>query len=80
MWQYSERLTGVDEEPSNISYEGGTRGLYSGAGESVEQRKDELGRIGKSAVQMQCALRELVEQDSLTGLYNRHYGEIWSQR
>ena len=49
-------------------------------GEVVEQRKDELGRIGKSAVQMQCALRELVEQDSLTKLYNRHYGEIWLRK
>ncbi len=46
-------------------------------GENVVSRKDELGSIGKSAVQMQTSLRELVERDSLTGLYNRHYGEVW---
>nr|MBP3598919.1 diguanylate cyclase [Eubacterium sp.] len=46
-------------------------------GEGVILRKDELGQIGKSAVQMQASLRELVEKDPLTGLYNRHYGEFW---
>lgn len=39
-------------------------------------RRDELGRIGKSAVEMQASLRDLIERDSLTGLYNRHYGEL----
>ncbi len=46
-------------------------------GESITGRQDELGKIGKSAVQMQRSLKELVEKDSLTGLYNRHYGEVW---
>ena len=29
---------------------------------------------------MQHSLRDLVQRDSLTGLYNRHYGEIWMKQ
>lgn len=76
MWQYSERLTGAMRNLQNFLMKVERGDFTAELGEMVEQRKDELGRIGKSAVQMQCALRELVEQDSLTGLYNRHYGEI----
>lgn len=41
----------------------------------VLNRCDELGEMGKHAVKMQKALRELVEQDILTKLYNRRSGE-----
>lgn len=42
---------------------------------SVLQRKDELGEMGRYIVRMQKALRELIEQDLLTGLHNRRSGE-----
>lgn len=38
-------------------------------------RKDELGDMGRSAVNMQRSLRALVEQDALTGLHNRRYAD-----
>lgn len=38
---------------------------------AITSRNDEFGDIGRSAVAMQTSLRTLVEQDSLTGLYNR---------
>lgn len=41
----------------------------------VLSRKDELGDMGRHVVKMQKALRELVEQDILTGLNNRRSGE-----
>lgn len=41
----------------------------------VLSRKDELGDMGRLVVKMQKALRELVEQDMLTGLNNRRSGE-----
>lgn len=41
----------------------------------VLRRSDELGEMGKHAVKMQSSLRELVEQDILTKLYNRRSGE-----
>lgn len=42
---------------------------------SVLKRDDELGEMGRNAVRMQKSLRELVEQDILTGLNNRRCGE-----
>lgn len=50
--------------------------LKAGLGTEILARKDELGRIGKSAMEMQTSLRDLIERDSLTGLYNRHFGEL----
>lgn len=41
----------------------------------VLNRKDELGDMGQYLIKMQQALRNLVEQDTLTGLYNRRSGE-----
>ncbi len=41
----------------------------------IPERKDELGQMGRNLVKMQRSLRELVEQDILTGLYNRRSGE-----
>ena len=40
----------------------------------VLKRGDELGETAKDVVDMQNAIRVLVEQDMLTGLYNRRYG------
>lgn len=41
----------------------------------VLKREDELGEVGRYAVNMQKSLRELVEKDILTGIYNRRYGD-----
>lgn len=40
----------------------------------VLKRQDELGHVGKTVVDMQNAIRVLVERDPLTNLYNRRYG------
>lgn len=40
----------------------------------VTRREDELGEAGKAIVDMQNAIRVLVERDPLTTLYNRRYG------
>ncbi|MCR4588255.1 MAG: diguanylate cyclase [Lachnospiraceae bacterium] len=42
--------------------------------ESVSKRKDEIGKMGISAMEMEKSLRDLIEKDALTGLYNRRYG------
>ncbi len=49
-------------------------------GNTILSRKDELGQLGKAATKMKASLRELVEKDALTRLYNRHYGEIWLKK
>ena len=41
---------------------------------AVLRRHDEFGDIGRSALSMQNSLRHLIEQDTLTGLYNRRSG------
>lgn len=41
--------------------------------QEVQQREDELGDMGRYVVRMQRSLRDLIELDQLTGLYNRRY-------
>ena len=48
--------------------------------EMLTKRKAEIGQMAGTAVRMQHSLRDLVQRDSLTGLYNRHYGEIWMKQ
>lgn len=50
--------------------------LHTELDADVLKRKDELGDMGRDLIKMQKSLRELVEQDILTGLYNRRSGEI----
>lgn len=49
--------------------------LHTEIDADVLERKDELGQMGRGLVKMQKSLQELVEQDILTGLYNRRSGE-----
>ena len=49
--------------------------LHTNFDEDVLKRKDELGEMGCCLIEMQKALQGLVEQDILTGLYNRRSGE-----
>ncbi len=49
--------------------------LHAQFDEDVLRRKDELGEMGHCLIDMQKSLQELVEQDILTGLYNRRSGE-----
>ncbi len=39
----------------------------------VLKRGDELGDMGRNVIRMQRSLRDLIELDQLTGLYNRRY-------
>lgn len=77
IWLYANKLIKCTRQLGEflVKVEGGD--LTTELGTDVAARDDELGSIGKSAVQMQSALRELIERDSLTKLYNRHYGEVW---
>ena len=38
-------------------------------------KKDEISEMGRTAISMQKSLRKLVEQDALTGINNRRYGD-----
>lgn len=77
IWIYANRMIKCTQQLGRFLEKVENGDLTTELGTDVMKRPDELGRIGKSAVQMQLALRELIERDSLTKLYNRHYGEIW---
>lgn len=77
IWRYSKRLIRAMRQLQNFLMKVEDGNFKTELENAVSIRKDELGRIGRSAVEMQSTLRKLVEEDSLTGLYNRHYGEIW---
>ncbi len=49
--------------------------LHTGFDDDVLNRKDELGDMSRYLIRMQKSLQNLVEQDILTGLYNRRSGE-----
>ena len=58
-----------------------TRGdLHEEFDQNVLERKDELGEMSRYLIQMQKSLQKLVEQDILTGLYNRRSGEKFLKR
>jgi diguanylate cyclase (GGDEF)-like protein len=80
MWHYSRHLTKSMQQLQSFITKVENGDFTAALGKKVAERKDELGMIGRSAIQMQSSLRDLVEKDSLTGLYNRHYGEVWLKR
>lgn len=49
--------------------------LHEEFDQEVLARKDELGEMSRYLIKMQKSLQKLVEQDILTGLYNRRSGE-----
>lgn len=49
--------------------------LNTSISESITRREDEFGEIGRAAQNMQNSLRQLLEYDMLTEVYNRGYGE-----
>lgn len=49
--------------------------LHEELDREVLERKDELGEMGRHLIKTQESLQKLVEQDILTGLYNRRSGE-----
>ena len=79
MWLYASKLIKCMQQLGDFFLKVESGDLKTELGTLVLNREDELGRIGMSALQMQSSLRDLIERDALTGLYNRHYGEefLW---
>ena len=72
---YSHRMTSALGRVRRFLIHVESGNLTAELSRSVLARKDEIGDIGQSAVQMQSALKELIEKDGLTKLFNRRYGE-----
>lgn len=71
----SRRVVFVIQRLNNFLSQVAIGNLNMNMDSRILSRKDELGDIGWCAVNMQRSLRTLIEQDSLTGLYNRRYAD-----
>jgi diguanylate cyclase (GGDEF)-like protein len=72
---YTQNLVAVLYRIRNFLSDVATGNLTAELEPSVSSRNDELGDIGRSAVIMQYSLRTMLEQDTLTELYNRRSGD-----
>lgn len=73
--RYSNELIGAIDKIENFLEKISKGNLHAELSQDVLLRQDELGDMGHHVVKMQKALRELIEQDLLTGLNNRRSGE-----
>lgn len=74
-FSYSKQLVAVIQKLTG-AFEKVARGKFSNTVPAeLLSRKDEFGSMSHSLVDMQASLRALVEQDMLTGLHNRRFGQ-----
>ncbi len=73
--RFSKQLVNAIGKTENFLEKVSGGNLHAELDYSLLHRKDELGEMGRYIVRMQNALRELIEQDLLTGLNNRRSGE-----
>lgn len=75
LFLFTNKLVKALEEIRNFLSDVAAGNLGTKLSAPVTGRSDELGDIGRSALSMQQSLRVMVEQDALTGLYNRRSGD-----
>lgn len=71
---YTRKFTAILFRIREFLNEVSTGNLNSRLDPIILRRNDEIGDIGRSVVSMQHALRNMIEQDTLTELYNRRSG------
>ena len=74
IYKYTDRFVGAIESISRFLQSMISGNLSNEMPKNVTSRNDELGITGKTVVNMQNAIRVLVERDPLTGLFNRRCG------
>lgn len=72
---YTRRFVAVLMNIHGFLSEVASGNLNASLDASVTKRSDELGDIGRCALSMQRSLRTMIEQDALTELCNRRYGD-----
>lgn len=74
-FRYSREFVNVIQKTEN-TFQKASKGLLSNTvPPELLARKDEFGSMSHSLVDMQSSLRLLIEQDALTGLSNRRFGQ-----
>lgn len=71
IWRYTNSVVSTLLKIKNFLLDVSAGDLGAELSEDVLNRNDELGEIGHSILTMQRSLRNMVEQDALTELYNR---------
>lgn len=72
---YSSQIISVIEKINRFLKNVASGNLKTELDEKVAARQDELGEVGQSSLHVQKELRDLIEKDGLTKLYNRRTGE-----
>lgn len=72
---HARQLTNVTQQLSSNFDKIAGGSLSNTVSPELLSRKDEFGDMAHSIVDMQASLRSLVEQDALTKLYNRRFGQ-----
>lgn len=72
---YTKQLTSAIQKTERFLDRVAAGNLSADMDRAVTLRKDEIGSMARSSVSMQKSIRDLVEKDVLTALYNRRYGE-----
>ncbi len=74
-YAYTQRLLSALKKIKTFLAKVSTGNLWEELDPEVLRRHDELSEMGQSAMYMQRSLRNLIEQDTLTGLNNRRFAD-----
>ena len=74
-YAYTQRLLSSLKKIKTFLAKVSTGNLWEELDPEVLRRQDELSEMGQSAMYMQRSLRNLIEQDTLTGLNNRRFAD-----
>ena len=74
-YAYTQRLLSSLRKIKTFLAKVSTGNLWEELAPEVLRRQDELSEMGQSALYMQRSLRNLIEQDTLTGLNNRRFAD-----
>lgn len=72
---YTSRLVAVLKKMQKFLGEMAGGNLGTQLDETILQRQDEIGDMGRFTTRVQASLKKLIERDALTGLFNRRSGQ-----
>lgn len=74
--RFTDRLVKIIKKIKEFLGQIAVGNLNGQLNEKVLDRQDELGEMGRFTIHLQKSLRELIEYDALTGIFNRRSGEM----
>ena len=74
--RFTDKLVGIIKKIKEFLGQIAVGNLSGQLNQAVLDRQDELGEMGRFTIHVQKSLRNLIEFDTLTGIYNRRSGEM----